>query len=55
MVIQSKIPWKQSSKFKSENRFSMNQVHSYTSTLSLFFLFLVTYREKTHKIKSTKK
>lgn len=40
MVIQSKIPWKQSSKFKSENRFSMNQVHSYTSTLSLIFFVL---------------
>lgn len=52
VVIQFKVSWKQSSKFKGNNRFSMNPVHFYISILTtFFFLSLVTYREKIHKIR----
>lgn len=54
VVIQSKVSWKQSSKFKGKNRFSMNPVHFYISILTTFFLSLVTEREDTQN-KSTKK
>lgn len=54
VVIQSKVSWKQSSKFKGKKRFSMNPMHFYISNLTTFFLSLVTEREDTQN-KNTKK
>lgn len=55
VVIQSKVSWKQSSKFKGKNRFSMNPVHFYISILTTFFFVLGDIQREDTQNKSTKK